>query len=241
MSKAQSAFQRVLLKLSGEAIVGENGLYNYALIDDICAKIKTLTEAGTQVGVVIGAGNIWRGRQGTELDRVRADHMGMLATVLNCLCVQDALIRQGVPAITMTAIEMESVAEFYSVRAAREALDSGKVILFGCGTGSPFFSTDTGAVLRAVEIEADAVLMAKNIDAIYTADPRTNPDAVRLAAISYSDILKKGLTALDFTATALAMQANLPILCFGLADTENIVRAARGEHIGTIINQNGTL
>lgn len=242
MSKEKIAYRRILLKLSGEALAnGKQGLYDYALIDEICARIKTLVADGVQVGIVIGAGNIWRGRQGTELDRVRADHMGMLATVLNCLAVQDALLRAGVPAKTMTAIEMHTVAEFYTVRGARAALEAGTVLLFGCGTGSPFFSTDTGAVLRAAEIEADVVLMAKNVDAIYTADPKKDANAKPISVISYTEILEKGLKALDFSAAAMAMENGIPVHCFGLADPDNILRAVYGERIGTVINGIGTL
>lgn len=242
MSKENIAYRRVLLKLSGEALAnGKQGLYDYVLIDQICARIKTLVTEGVQVGIVIGAGNIWRGRQGTELDRVRADHMGMLATVLNCLAVQDALLRAGVTAKTMTAIEMNTVADFYTARGAREALEAGTVLLFGCGTGSPFFSTDTGAVLRAAEIEADAVLMAKNIDAVYTADPKKDPTAKPISVISYSEMLEKGLKALDFSAATMALENDIPVLCFGLADPDNILRAVYGERIGTLINRTGTL
>lgn len=231
-------YRRVLLKLSGEALAqGAEGksIYNFKLVEVICEKIRDLTQMGVQVALVVGAGNIWRGKQGTELDRVRADHMGMLATAVNALCLQDTLERLGVKAHTMTAIDMEPFAEPYDRAKAVAALEKGEVIVFGCGLGSPYFSTDTAAVLRAREIDADVVLLAKNIDAVYTADPRKDPNAKRLSSIKYSEVLAQNLAVMDLTATCFAMDNRLPALVFGLNDPQNIIRAVLGEKIGTVV------
>ncbi len=230
-------YKRVLLKLSGEALAaGGKGILNYDFVNEICMTIKKCTEMGVQVGIVVGAGNIWRGRMGTKMDRTRADHMGMLATVINSLALQDALEQIGVDTRVLTAIEMKECAEPYIRNKAVSHLNKGRVCIFGCGIGSPFFSTDTAAVLRAVEINADIVLLAKNVDGVYTADPKLHPDAKKLAQINYRDILSHGLNALDSTATSLSMDNDLPILLFGLDDPNNIIRAIMGETIGTIVN-----
>ncbi len=232
----QPAYHRVLLKLSGEALsVGSDGILNYKIVNEICSAIKKCVEMGVQIGIVVGAGNIWRGRQGTNMDRTRADHMGMLATVINSLALQDALEQMGVQTRVLTAIEMKQFAEPYIRNKAVSHLNKGRVVIFGCGTGNPFFSTDTAAVLRAIEIGADIVLMAKNVDGVYTADPRLDPDAKKLSQIDYRAILSKGLKALDSTATSLSMDNNLPVLLFGLDHPENIVKAVKGEKIGTIV------
>ena len=231
------SYKRVLLKLSGEALAGENGIINYDYIREIGKIVRGAVEEGAQIAIVVGAGNIWRGRQGfVDMDRVRADQMGMLATVINALAIQDAFAAEGCEAVVMTAAEMNAFAEHFTKRDAIRALESGKVVIFGGGTGSPFFSTDTTAVLRAAEIEADGIMMAKNIDAIYTADPRKDPNAVRLEETTYEYILENKLGAIDITAASLAMDNGLPLYCFGLDKAENIGRVIRGEKIGTKVN-----
>ena len=232
-------YKRVLVKLSGEALsAGSDGIFNYDFIDEVCRVIKKCVDAGTQVSIVVGAGNIWRGRQGVNMDRTRADHMGMLATVINCLALQDSLEKLGVDTRVMTAVEMQRIAEPYIRNKAVSHLNKGRVVIFGCGIGSPFFSTDTAAVLRAAEINADIVLLAKNVDGVYTADPKIDPTAKKLSNIDYIDILKEGLKALDFTATSFSMENHIPILLFGLDDPENIYKAVCGEKIGTIVGGN---
>lgn len=232
-------YKRVLVKLSGEALsAGSDGIFNYDFIDEVCRVIKKCVDAGTQVSIVVGAGNIWRGRQGVNMDRTRADHMGMLATVINCLALQDSLEKLGVDTRVMTAVEMQRFAEPYIRNKAVSHLNKGRVVMFGCGIGSPFFSTDTAAVLRAAEINADIVLLAKNVDGVYTADPKIDPTAKKLSNIDYIDILKEGLKALDFTATSFSMENHIPILLFGLDDPENIYKAVCGEKIGTIVGGN---
>lgn len=231
------SYKRVLLKLSGEALAGKNGIINYDYIREIGKIVRGAVEEGAQIAIVVGAGNIWRGRQGfVDMDRVRADQMGMLATVINALAIQDAFAAEGCEAVVMTAAEMNAFAEHFTKRDAIRALESGKVVIFGGGTGSPFFSTDTTAVLRAAEIEADVIMMAKNIDAIYTADPRKDPNAVRLEETTYEYILENKLGAIDITAASLAMDNGLPLYCFGLDKAENIGRVIRGEKIGTKVN-----
>ncbi len=231
------SYKRVLLKLSGEALAGENGIINYDYIREIGKIVRGAVEEGAQIAIVVGAGNIWRGRQGfVDMDRVRADQMGMLATVINALAIQDAFAAEGCEAVVMTAAEMNAFAEHFTKRDAIRALEAGKVVIFGGGTGSPFFSTDTTAVLRAAEIEADVIMMAKNIDAIYTADPRKDPNAVRLEETTYEYILENKLGAIDITAASLAMDNGLPLYCFGLDKAENIGRVIRGEKIGTKVN-----
>ena len=230
-------YNRVLIKLSGEALSdGSEGILNYDFLKNVCTEIKNCVDMGVQVSIVVGAGNIWRGRQGVNMDRTRADHMGMLATVINCLALQDTFESLGVHSRVMTAIEMKQFAEPYIRNKAVSHLEKGKVIIFGCGIGSPFFSTDTAAVLHAAEINADIVLLAKNVDAVYTADPKIDPNAEKIPAIEYIEILKKGLKVLDFTATSFSMENHIPILLFGLDDPHNIVRAVMGESIGTMVS-----
>jgi uridylate kinase len=232
----QPKYKRVLLKISGEALAGskKTGI-DFDIMQDVCSKVKECVDLGVQIALVVGAGNFWRGRQGTNMDRTRADHMGMLATVMNSLALADTLEQMGVPTRVMTAIEMRQIAEPYIRNRAVRHLEKGRVVIFGCGTGNPFFSTDTATVLRAVEIDAEIVLLAKNIDSLYTADPNKDPNAVRIEAIRHIDILKKGLAVIDSTATSLSMDNDLPILIFGLDDTRNIIRAVMGEKIGTIV------
>ena len=229
-------YKRVLVKLSGEALMaGGSEIIDKDFLKTICTTIKKCTDMGTQVAIVVGAGNIWRGRQGEGMDRTRADHMGMLATVINCLAIQDMLENIGAPARVMTAIEMKAFAEPYIRNKAVSHLEHGKVVIFGCGIGSPFFSTDTAAVLRGAEIGAEIVLLAKNVDGVYTADPKKDPSAKKIPSIDYIDILKNELKVLDFTATSFSMENKIPILLFGLDDPDNIIRAVCGEKIGTIV------
>lgn len=232
----QPKYKRVLLKLSGEALAKDvDGIYNHGFIDEIAQVVKKCVDDGVEIGVVVGAGNIWRGRQGVNMDRVRADHMGMLATVINSLALQDAFERAGVTTRVMTAVEMKSMAEPYIRNRAVRHLEKGRVTIFGCGLGSPYFSTDTAAVLRAAEIGADVVLLAKNIDGVYTADPRKDASATKIDEITYQEILSRGLAAMDSTATSFCMDNHIPILVFGLDDPDNIYRAVMGEEIGTIV------
>lgn len=231
-------YKRILLKVSGEALAGEahRGL-NFDIINDVCAAIKQCVQMGVQVGVVIGGGNFWRGvKDGADkMQRSHGDAMGMLATVMNCIAVADALEKQGVDARVMTAVEMNKFAEYFTRDKADRYLNEGKVVFFACGTGNPYFSTDTGAVLRGVEIEADAVLMAKNIDGIYSADPMKDPAAVKYDRLTYSEALEKNLRATDITAMALAMDNNMTMVCFGLNEENSIIRVVRGESIGTTV------
>lgn len=238
MANDKPVYKRVLLKLSGEALAqgSKNGeILNYDFVGKICNVIKKCTEMGVQIGIVVGGGNIWRGRQGVKMDRTRADHMGMLATVINALALQDAFESIGVGTRVMTAIEMKECAEPYIRNKAVSHLEKGLVVIFGCGIGSPFFSTDTAAVLRAAEIGADIALMAKNVDGVYTADPKKDPTAKKLAAINYADILMNGLGAMDSTATSFGMDNKIPIIFFGLDDPDNIIKAINGEKIGTMV------
>lgn len=236
MEEKKPHYKRILVKLSGEALsAGDKGILNYDFLEEIGQVIKTCVDMGTQVSIVVGAGNIWRGRQGVNMDRTRADHMGMLATVINCLALQDTFQRIGLETRVMTAIEMQQFAEPYIRNKAISHLEKGKVVIFGCGIGSPFFSTDTAAVLRAAEINADIVLLAKNVDGVYTADPKLDPNAKKIDSIEYIDILREGLRVLDFTATSFSMENQIPILLFGLDNPKNIIKAVNGEKIGTIV------
>lgn len=231
-------YRRVLLKISGEALAGEasRGL-DFAMIGRVCDVIRRCVELGVQVGIVVGGGNFWRGVKdgGDQMERTRADHMGMLATSINALAVADVLEQKGVDVRVQTAIEMRAIAEPYIRSRAIRHLEKGRVVIFGCGTGSPFFSTDTAAVLRAAEIGADVILLAKNIDGVYSADPHLDPDAVKYDSITYGDVLVQHLQVMDSTATSLSMDNKIPVLLFALKDPENILRAIRGEKIGTIV------
>ncbi len=231
-------FKRVLLKLSGEALAaGGEGILNHDFVAKVASAIKRCLDEGVEVGVIVGAGNIWRGRQGGKMDRIRGDYMGMLATAINSIALQDAFIEAGIDARIQSAIEMREVGEYYTRDAAVAHLKAGRVVIFACGLGEPFFSTDTAGALRAIEIGADAMLMAKNIDGIYNADPKVCPDAKRYDSITYSEILSKNLKVIDSTAAALCMDNGLPTLVFGLTDAENIYRAVMGEANGTIVTQ----
>ena len=232
-------YKRILLKLSGEALKGnEEGLYDYETVDRICAAIKKCHDDGIEVGIVVGAGNIWRGgRADRKMDRCLADHMGMLGTAINTLFIKDALRRQGLDARAMTTVEMTEFAEPYVRDKAVRHLEKGRVVVFGCGTGRPYFSTDTAAVLKGKEIGADALLFAKNIDGVYTADPKKDPTAVRLDHITYTRILKEQLKAIDLTAAAFGAEYGMKILVFGLNDPENIYKVASGAQPGTVIEE----
>ena len=236
----QPKYKRVLLKISGEALAGDasRGL-DFHVIGQVCDVIKRCVELGVQVGVVVGGGNFWRGVKdgGDRMERTRADHMGMLATTINALAVADVLEQKGVEVRVQTAIEMRAMAEPYIRSRAIRHLEKGRVVIFGCGIGSPFFSTDTAAVLRAAEINADVILLAKNIDGVYNADPAKVADAVKYDAISYEDVLAQHLAVMDSTATSLSMDNHIPVLVFALKDPKNILRAVMGEKIGTIVGE----
>jgi uridylate kinase len=229
-------FKRILLKVSGEALAGDNktGL-NFDVINNICKSIKKCVDAGVQVGIVVGGGNFWRGRSSGAMDRTRADHIGMLATTINALGVADSLEAIGVDVRVQTAISMRQVAEPYIRGKAIRHLEKGRVVVFGCGTGNPFFSTDTAAALRAAEIEADIIMKATMVDGVYDSDPKKNPDAKRFDNISYHDVLRKNLAVMDSTASALCMDNDVPILVFSIDDPENIYKAVCGEDIGTVV------
>ena len=231
-------YRRVLIKISGEALSGGKGTgFDFDFVTSVCESVKQSLALGAQVGIVIGGGNFWRGvKDGAgKVERVSADRMGMLATAMNCLAVGDVFRQCGVDARVMTAVDIQGVGERHDVRKAVEYLESGKVVLFACGTGHPFFSTDTAAVLRAAEIGADAILLAKNIDGVYSADPRKDPEAVKFDEISYTEVLSRRLQVMDSTATSLAMDNNLPVIVFALADPQNILRVLSGEKIGTLV------
>ena len=238
MSEPQ--YKRVLLKVSGEALAGtaSRGL-DFDVIGKVCDVIKKCVDLGVQVGIVVGGGNFWRGVKdgGDRMERTRADHMGMLATTLNCLALADVLEQKGVEVRVQTAIEMRSIAEPYIRSRAIRHLEKGRVVIFGCGTGNPFFSTDTAAVLRAAEIDADVILLAKNIDGVYSADPNKDPSAVKYDSITYDDVLAQHLMVMDTTATSLSMDNHIPVLLFALKDPENIIRAVCGEKVGTIVKE----
>ncbi len=237
---SEAKYKRVLLKISGEALAGEAGRgLDFNVINQVARVIKKCAQAGVQVGVVVGGGNFWRGVKdgGDRMERTRADHMGMLATALNCLAVADVLEQNGVEVRVQTAIEMRAIAEPYIRSRAIRHLEKGRVVIFGCGTGNPFFSTDTAAVLRAAEIGADVILLAKNIDGVYSADPKKDPSAVKFDAISYDQVLAMHLQVMDTTAASLSMDNHIPVLLFALKDPENIYRAVMGEKIGTVIQE----
>ena len=233
-------YKRVLLKISGEALAGEKhtGL-DFEVIGRVCDVIQEAVVMGVQVGVVVGAGNFWRGVKdgGGKMERTRADHMGMLGTVMNCLAVADMLEQKGVPVRVQTAITMSAIAEPYVRSRAVRHMEKGRVVIFGCGTGNPYFSTDTAAVLRAAEISADVILLAKNIDGVYSADPNKDPGAVKYDVITYDEVLSKHLAVMDSTASSLAMDNHIPVLLFALKDPYNIIRVLKGEKIGTIVKE----
>ena len=233
-------YKRVLLKISGEALAGDKhfGL-DFEVIGKVCDVIKEAVAMGVQVGVVVGGDNFWRGVKdgGGRMERTRADHMGMMATVMNALALADVLEQKDVPVRVQTAVEMRAMAEPYIRSRAIRHLEKGRVVIFGCGTGNPFFSTDTAAVLRAAEINADVILLAKNVDGVYSADPNKDPNAVKYDSITYDDVLAQHLAVMDSTATSLSMDNHIPVLLFALKDPYNIIRVLRGEQVGTIVKE----
>lgn len=229
-------YKRILLKLSGEAMAGDapQGL-DFDTVLRVCGAVKRCADMGVQIGIVVGGGNFWRGRSSGKMDRTRADHMGMLATTINALALADALEQLDCDVRVQTAIAMNQIAEPYIRSRAVRHLEKGRVVIFGCGTGNPFFSTDTASALRAAEIEADIIFKASMVDGIYDSDPKKNPQAVKFERLRYMDVLNQDLKVMDSTAATLCRDNGIPILVFNLEDPENIVRAVRGEAIGTIV------
>ena len=233
-------YKRILIKISGEALAGDKKTgFDFDFMSKVCETVNKCTQMGVEVGIVVGGGNFWRGvKDGAgHVERVSADRMGMLATAMNCLAFADVLRQSGGEAKVLTAVDIQGVGERYSTDKAIEYLKSGKVVMFGCGTGCLFFSTDTAAVLRAAEIGADAILLAKNIDGVYSADPKVDPSAVKYDSISYDDVLAQHLAVMDSTATSLAMDNDIPVIVFALAEPENIVRVLQGEKLGTTVTK----
>ena len=232
-------YKRIMLKLSGEALSGEKGYgIDFEVTNRIALEIKELIEMGIQVGAVVGGGNIWRGRSGEGMDRTTADYMGMMATCINALALQDSLENAGVMTRVQTAIEMKEIAEPFIRRRAMRHLEKNRVVIFAAGTGNPYFSTDTTAALRAAEIEADVILLAKKVDGVYDKDPHKYNDAVKFDSLNYIEVLEKGLQVMDSTATSLCMDNNIPIIVFGLDAPGNIKRAVMGDKIGTLVSNN---
>ena len=232
----KTVYKRILLKISGEVLAGEAGHgidFDTAL--GICKAVKEINRAGVQVGLVVGGGNFWRGRSSGKMDRSRADHMGMLATVMNATALEDTFEQIGVDAVAMSALPMEQFAETFVCSKAKKYLEEGKVVIFGCGTGNPFFTTDSGAALKAAEIEADILFKATNVDGVYDKDPNKFDDAVKFDTLTQAEILEKDLKVMDSTAAALCKDNNIPILVFNLNDPRNIIRAVEGQNIGTIV------
>ncbi|ACA45096.1 UMP kinase [Clostridium botulinum] len=230
-------YKRVMLKLSGEALSGEKGFgFDFDFTKEISEQIKKIVDMGIEVGAVVGGGNIWRGRSGSEMDRTTADYMGMLATCINALALQDSLEQLGVNTRVQTAIEMKEIAEPFIRRRAMRHLEKERVVIFASGTGNPYFSTDTAAALRAAEIEADVILLAKKVDGVYDKDPHKYDDAKKYNKLSYIEVLEQGLQVMDSTATSLCMDNDIPILVFGLDEPCNIIKAVTGEEIGTLVS-----
>ena len=230
-------YKRVLLKLSGEALGGKNGVgIDPDTVDGVVRQLVELSKKGVEIAIVVGGGNFRRGRQGVAMDKVTADHMGMLATVMNALALQDAIEKKGVPTRVQTAIAIPSVAEPFILRKALRHFECGRIVIFACGTGNPYFTTDSGAALRAAEIKADVLLMAKNVDGVYDSDPKTNKNAVKLKELSYMEVINKNIAVMDFTSVTMCMENKVPIIAFGLSEENSIIRAASGEKIGTIIH-----
>ena len=229
-------YKRVLLKISGEALAGEQHFgINEEMTRKVAREVKAVHDLGVEVAIVVGGGNFWRGRTSKDMDRATADYMGMLATVMNSLALQDALLAEGVKARVQTSIEMREVAEPYARRKAIAQLENKDVVIFGAGLGSPFFSTDTAAALRAVEVDADVILLAKNIDAVYSDDPATNPNAVKYDELTHMDLIEKDLKVMDLTAATLCRDNNVAIHVFAISEEGNVMKAIYGEKIGTII------
>ncbi len=233
---SSSKYKRVIIKLSGEALAGKNGNgIDETILSQVVDQIIAVKNLGVEIGIIVGGGNFWRGRQGVEMDRSAADHMGMLATVINAIAIQDALERRGVPTRVQTALTIMRVAEPYILRKAMSHLGKGRVVIFACGTGNPYFTTDTAAALRAAEIGANVLLLAKNVDGIYDSDPKLNPNAKKLKEVSYKDFIAQGLKAMDTTAITICMENKIPVLAFGLFEENALMRAVSGDDIGTII------
>lgn len=229
-------YKRVLLKLSGEALAGASGTgIDPATVDKVVDQLVELVRRGVEIGIVVGGGNFWRGRQGVAMNKVTADHMGMLATIMNSLALQDAIEKKGVHTRVQTALSIPQVAEPFILRKALHHFESGRVVIFACGTGNPYFTTDSGAALRAAEIKADVILMAKNVDGVYDSDPKTNKNAKKFDKLTYMDVINKNIAVMDFTSVTMCMENKIPIVAFGLAEDNSIIRAASGEKIGTII------
>ena len=229
-------YKRVLLKISGEALAGSDHFgINEAMTQKVAKEVKQIHDLGVEVAIVVGGGNFWRGRTSKDMDRATADYMGMLATVMNSLALQDAFLALGVPAKVQTAIEMKEIAGPYARRRALSHLEHGDIVIFGAGTGSPFFSTDTAAALRAAEIDADVILLAKNVDGVYDSDPATNPNAVRFDELTHMEVVEKDLKVMDLTAATLCKDNHIIIHVFAIAEEGNVVKAIAGEKIGTII------
>lgn len=229
-------YKRVIIKISGEALAGPKGMgFDQSVINEVVDQIVNVNKLGVEIAIVVGGGNFWRGRQGTEMDRVTADHMGMLATVINALALQDAIERRGVETRVQTAWDILRVAEPYAQRKAESHLKKGRIVIFACGTGNPCFSTDTAVALRAAEINADVILLAKNVDGIYDSDPKTNKNAKKYKEIKYLDFISQELKAMDTAAVAICMDNKTPILAFGLNEKDSIKRVVLGEEIGTWI------
>lgn len=230
-------YKRILLKISGEALAGEQNVgINPIMVEHVVKQLVELHEKGMDIGVVIGGGNFWRGRQGTNMDRVTADHMGMLATIMNALALQDAIEKKGIQTRVQTALSIPAVAEPYILRKALKHFECGRIVIFACGTGNPYFSTDSGAALRAAEIKADVLLMAKNVDGLYDCDPKKNPNAKKYENITYMEVINKGLNLMDITSITMCMENNIPIVTFGLQTENGLIKAAMGEKVGTKIN-----
>lgn len=231
-------YKRILLKLSGEVLAGEQGHgIDFDMVTNVCTYVKKVADMGVQIGLVVGGGNFWRGRSSGTMNRTRADNMGMLATVMNSLALCEALEQLGVKARVMSAVGMQPIAEQYVARDAVAYLNDGEVVIFGCGTGCPFFSTDTTAALRAAEIEADVIFKATNVDGVFDKDPNKYSDAVKYDMLTHSEVLAKGLKVMDSTAASLCRDNSIAILVFNLEDPENIIRAVKGENIGTLVKE----
>ena len=234
----QCKYKRILLQLSGEVLAGAEGKgLDFDTVTTVCKVVKECADMGVQIGIVVGGGNFWRGRSSGEMDRPRADQMGMLATTINSLALQDTLIQLGVGAKVLTALHMPQIAEIFTKSKAVEYLEAGNVVIFGCGTGNPFFSTDTGAALRAAEIDAEIVFKATNVDGVYDKDPNKYADAVKYDELTHSEVLSKGLNVMDAAAASLCRDNGISILVFNLDDPQNIVRALKGENIGTVVKE----
>lgn len=228
-------YKRIILKISGEALSSPKSNIDFEIIDKVADQVIDIAQQGVEVGIIVGGGNIWRGRSGTHMDRTTADHMGMLATVINSLALQDALERKNQATRVQTAIEMRQIAEPYIRRRAMRHLEKGRVVIFACGIGNPYFSTDTAAALRACEIEAELIMLAKNVDGVYDSDPKVNTEAKKYSQITYMEVINQGLSVMDTTAITLCMDNKIPIHVFGLDEENSIRRSVHGEELGTII------